>query len=305
VSEEQRVGERPDAARHGRDRGRDRTHRLEVDVADDRPVDDVDPDVDDDDAAPDHVAPDQSRMAGGDDQDLGILDMARKVARPRVADRHRRVLADEQKRRRHAHDRRSADDDRPLPLDLDGGPAKDLDGGVGGRRKEPVIAEAEQPGVERVDPVDVLRRIDRVDDAPQPDGRRQRHLDDDPVDRRIVVERPDGLDEACLRRLTVDLDETAIDPDLLAAPQDLLQIHHRRRVAPADHDGEDRRPTVTLPIRGDVLADGPADLGRDRASLEETSAAPRHRGQALMPGAVPGSRRCAHPRGPCRRSPRG
>ena len=111
------------------------------------------------------------------------------VARPRVADRDRRVLADEQERRRHADDGRPADDDGALALDLDAGPAQDLDRGVGGRRQEAVVAEAQEAGVERVDPVDVLGRIDRVDDRPEPDRRRQRHLDDDPGDGRVGVER--------------------------------------------------------------------------------------------------------------------
>ena len=81
-------------------------------------------------------------------------------------------------------DRRSADDDRVAALDLDAGAAQDLDRGMRGRRQEAVVAEAQQAGVQWMDPVDVLGRIDRVDDRAQPDRRRQRHLDDDPVDGR-------------------------------------------------------------------------------------------------------------------------
>ena len=103
-------------------------------------------------------------MAGGDDEDLGVLDVVGEVARPRVADGHRRVLPDEQERRRHADDRRPADDDRATALDLDAGPAQDLDRGVGRRGQEAVVAEPQEAGVQRVDPVDVLGRIDRVDD---------------------------------------------------------------------------------------------------------------------------------------------
>ena len=50
------------------------------------------------------------------------------------------------------------------PGDLDPGSAQDLDRGVRGRRQEAVVAEAQQAGVERVDPVDVLGRVDGVDD---------------------------------------------------------------------------------------------------------------------------------------------
>ena len=118
-------------------------------------------------------------------------DVRGQVARPRVADRDRRVLLDEQEGRRHADDGGAPDDDGVSPCDLDPGPAQDLDRRVRGRRQEAVIAEAQEPGVERVDPVDVLGRVDGVDDRPQPDGRRERHLDDDAIDGRIVVERTD------------------------------------------------------------------------------------------------------------------
>ena len=110
------------------------------------------------------------------------------VGRPRVADGDRRVLADEQERGGHPDDRRPADDDGVATGDLDAGPAEDLDRGMRGGRQEAFIAEAEQAGVERMDAVDVLGRVDRVDDGAQPDRRRQRHLDDDPVDRRVVVQ---------------------------------------------------------------------------------------------------------------------
>ena len=90
---------------------------------------------------------------------------------------------------------RAADDDRVATGDLDPGAAQDLDGGMGGRRQEPVIAEPQQPGIERMDAVDVLGRIDRVDDRAQPDRRRQRHLDDDPVDGRVGVELAEGRDD--------------------------------------------------------------------------------------------------------------
>src|SRR5262249_23895248 len=60
AGEQERVGERPDAARHRGDRGRDPSRGFEVDVADQRAVDDVDADVDDDHAAAQHLAPDEA-----------------------------------------------------------------------------------------------------------------------------------------------------------------------------------------------------------------------------------------------------
>ena len=176
----------------GRDRRGDLDRRREVDVADDAAVDDVDPDVDDDGAGLEHRAGDEAGMAGGDDHDVGPRDVGGEVARPRVADRDGRVLLDEQERGRHPDDRGATDDDRVAAGDLDPGPAQDLDRGMGRRRQEAVVAEAEQAGVERVDAVDVLGRVDRVDDRAQADRRRERHLDDDAVDRRVGVELADG-----------------------------------------------------------------------------------------------------------------
>ena len=123
------------------------------------------------------------------------------------------------------------------PGDLDPGPAQDLDRGVGRRRQEAVVAEAEQAGVERMDAVDVLGRIDRVDDRAQADRRRERHLDDDAVDRRVVVEVADRRDDRRLGRLALELDEPGVDADLGAAAQDPLEVDGRRGVAPDDDDG--------------------------------------------------------------------
>ena len=100
----------------------------------------------------------------------------------------------------------------------------------GGRGQEPVVAETEESRVERVDPVDVLGRVDRVDDLAQPDRRRQRHLDDDTVDLGVVVDLPDVSRTAALGRLAVELDEAGLDPDLRAAAEDLLEIDRRRSV---------------------------------------------------------------------------
>ena len=178
---------------HRRDRRGDLDRRREVDVADDAAVDDVDPDVDDDRARLEHRAGDEAGLAGGDDDDVGPA--RRGAARSRVREWQTVTVASSLTSRNAAGIPTTGD--RPmttasLPCDLDPGPAQDLDRGVGGRRQEAVVAEAEEAGVERMDAVDVLGRIDRVDDRAQADRRRQRHLDDDAVDRRVVVELADG-----------------------------------------------------------------------------------------------------------------
>ena len=191
-----------------------------------------------------HLAGDEARVPGGHDDDVGLAGPRGKVARPAVADRDRGVLLHEQERGRHADDRRATDDHGVATGDLDARPAQDLDRGVGRGRQEPVVAEAQQPGVERVDAVDVLVRIDGVDDGAQADRRRQRHLDDDAIDAGVRVELADRGDDRGLRRLAFELDEAGVDPDLGAAADDLLEVDGRGRVAPDDDDGEPGRSAL-------------------------------------------------------------
>ena len=58
----------------------------------------------------------------------------------------------------------------------------------------------------------------------------ERHLDDDAIDGRVVVELADRGRHLGLGRLALELDEAAIDPDLGAAAQDPLEVDGRRRV---------------------------------------------------------------------------
>ena len=120
-------------------------------------------------------------MAGRDDDDVGTPHVRGEVARPRVAHGHGGVLSDQQESGGHPDDRGPADHDRVTAGDLDPGPPQDLDRGVRCRRQEPVVTQAEETRVQRMDPIDVLRRIDGVDDGAHPDRRRQRHLDDDAI----------------------------------------------------------------------------------------------------------------------------
>ena len=244
MGQQQSIGERTDPARDRGDRRRHADRRREVDVADDPPVDQVDPDIDDDRARLEHGPVDQTRPAGGDDDDVGAADMGGQVARPRMADRHGRVLPDQQECGRHADDGGPTDDDGVPSGDLDPRAAQDLDRGVRGRRQEPVVAEAQQAGVEGMDPVDVLGRIDGVDDLAQPDRRRERHLDDDAVDRRVGVDLVERRDHGRLGRLALELHELGRDADLRAAAQDLLEVDRRWGVTTDDHHRQARRATL-------------------------------------------------------------
>ena len=63
-----------------------------------------------------HLARHHRRAADRRDDDIGLADDRREVARAAVADRHRRVLREQEERHRLADDVRAPDDDRPRAL---------------------------------------------------------------------------------------------------------------------------------------------------------------------------------------------
>src|SRR4051794_11156398 len=85
VREQERVRERPDAARDRGDGTRDLASAGEIDVTDELAVDEVDPDVDDDGAGLEHLAGHEAGLPGGDDHDVGPADLRGELARLRVA----------------------------------------------------------------------------------------------------------------------------------------------------------------------------------------------------------------------------
>ena len=199
----------------------------------------------------------------------------------------------QQERRGHPDDGGPADDDRVAAFDLDPGAAQDLDRGVRRGRQEAVVAETEQPGVHRVDPVDVLGRIDRVDDRSQPDGAGKRHLDDDAIDGRVVVELADRGRDLGFGRLALELDEAAIDPDLVAAAEDPLEVDRRRRVLADDDDPQPGWATLGSREARDVLGDRGPDLGGDRSAFEQPGP---WEGHAITPRTARGEDRAARRR---------
>ena len=145
-------------------------------------------------------------------------------------------------------------------------------------------AEEEPPGVERVQPVDVLVRVDRGDDARLVDVRRQRELHEDPVDRVVRVQLLEQLEDLALRRRLGQPVVARLDARLL-----------RGLVLPADVDvrrgivaDEDRRKADVGAERRDVPGDLSADLLRDQFPVDSHS---RHRCEAYFRGAdlpIPG-----------------
>ena len=116
--------------------------------------------------------------------------------------------------------------------------------------------------------------IDGIHDGPQPDRRRQRHLDDHAIDRRVVVQLADRGRHGRLGGLAFELDEARVDPDLGAAAQDPFEIDHRRGVPTDDHDAQSRRTALGAGEGGDILGHRIADLSGDRSAFQQSRGHP-------------------------------
>ena len=115
------------------------------------------------------------------------------VGRARVADRHGRVRLEQELRDRLADDVRPADDHRVLPGRVDPVFLQQPHDPERGRTDEVRPSEREQPGADRMEAVDVLGRVDRLDGRRLVQVRRQRRLDEEAVDCVVGVQlRDDG-----------------------------------------------------------------------------------------------------------------
>ena len=272
MSEEEGIGERPDAAGDGRDRGRNLTRRREVNVADEMAVDHVDAHIDDHGAWLEHVAGDETGVPGGHDDDVGEPGMGREIPRPRVADRDRGAGLGEHERDGHADNRGAADHDGLCPYNRGAGSFQDFERSVRSGGNEALEPEPEQPSVEGMDAIDVLGRVDRVDHGPDADALGEWHLHDDP--RNLVIAAQGAHCGREFARLTCrivsgHIDQTALDTDRRTGLENAVEVHHGRRRPATDHDREARRVALLASEGGDILGDAGADLVGDRASLEE------------------------------------
>ena len=131
---------------------------VEVDVAVEAVVGAVDADVDDGRARLDPVALDHPVAADGGDEDVGAPADLGQVAGARVADRDRRVGAEQQLGHRLAEEVRAPDDDRLGALQLRAGLLEQQHHARRRARPQPLAPQREQPRADRRQPVDVLAR---------------------------------------------------------------------------------------------------------------------------------------------------
>ena len=183
--------------------------------------------------------------ADGGDDDVGLADHGGEIARARVRDRHRRVRA----RAAAAPSAcRRCCCGRPRPraarrIAPTRASRRMQPRGVHGTR--PGRAEREQAGVDRVEAVDVLRRIDRVDArarrrcasaaAAAPGCRRPCRRRSSARPARVSAASVVSAGKRCTRAAHADLGARA----LLVAHVDL-----RRRILADEHDLEARGPAV-------------------------------------------------------------
>jgi hypothetical protein len=169
---EYRVGHDTHAARHGRQRGRHVGDRRDVHVPNDPALHHVDPAIHDDSTQLQHVARHEARRACRHHQDLGLANLAREVARLPVTDSHRGTFAKEQQGSGFANHVAAPDHDRAPSGNRDPGRPENLEGRFGTGGNEPVKALGDETGIQGMDAVEVLGRIDRVRDLQALDVRR-------------------------------------------------------------------------------------------------------------------------------------
>ena len=124
---------------------------------------------------------------------------AGQVAGARVDDGHGAAFAEQELRHRLADDVRAADDHGVQAGEVAELGLQQLQAAERRARDEAGEADGEPAGVDRVEAVDVLVGIDGEDDRVGVDMRRQRQLDEDPVDRGVGVEAVDQGEQLGLR----------------------------------------------------------------------------------------------------------
>jgi hypothetical protein len=127
---------------------------------------------------------------------------------------------------------------------------------------------AEEPAeVPRADAVDVLLRAELVDRAEEVERGRERMLDEDPVDRRVPVERAQRRAElfGAIARLERDVAEG--DPERGRRLPLAAEVEPERAV-PASMDADEGRRRSSLPDRLDARAGRPVDRLGDRSTLQ-------------------------------------
>ena len=147
---------------------------------------------------------------------------------------------------RLADDIAATDDDRLLTVH--GNIRQFQHADAAGRRAghKPRLPGHQPTDIDRMEPIDILGRIDAVEDLGFTVSNllRQWQLHQDAVDPLIEIEFIDLGDELALGRLLRQLDDLRIDAKLLAGFMLVAHIHLRSRITANDDDRQPRRHTM-------------------------------------------------------------
>ena len=193
------------------------------------------------------------RLTDGGDEDVRVEGVVREVARAGVARRHGRVRGEQQLRHRLPDDAGASDDDGVGAAQLDLvllEHAHDAERRAG---DECGPAEIEPGGVDGMDPVDVLRRVDRLDHGCLVDVAGERQLDEQAVHAVVGVELRDEREHVLLARVGRNAVVARLDAGRLRRLLLQVDVDVRRRVV-ADEDGRDADVVELRDGCGDLLA---------------------------------------------------
>lgn len=178
-------------------------YRFRVHIARQSLLGSVNPHVDDHRVLTHHVAGDESSAADGRDQDVGLPRLLRQVARLAVADGHGgvghfrtqgRILRLQQHRQRFADNITATNNHHMFPRNRDPLAMQHLEYTVGSARQESRAALRQQPDIFRMECVDVLERMDGIQNARGLDRFRQRELNQDSVDIVLTIQTSDQFE---------------------------------------------------------------------------------------------------------------
>src|SRR2546422_8592455 len=121
-----------------------------------------------------------------------------------------------------------------------------LDDGLRRRWDKARPSVGEQPNVEGIHSLDILRRNDVVDDVALIERSRQGGEKEDAVDTRVRAESFERRDKLSLRRVAGEVDFVDRDIELLPVSREALLVRARRRIDP---DGDHRESRSDAPGR--------------------------------------------------------
>src|SRR3569623_432285 len=194
------------AARHRRHRAR-HLHRLIIsNVADKTALaavtrQAIDADIDHGCAGLDPVALHHFRPPHRRKYEISLTTQRRQVARARMRDRHRGVFEEQQLDQRTTDQIRAAEHDSIHALKRRMHGLRQNDAAERCARRQRRQPAREPPRIAGMQPIHVLRRLDRVDDGVGVQPLRQRQLHQNAVDARIAVEPVDHRQHLGLRRI--------------------------------------------------------------------------------------------------------